>query len=140
MTGPGSIVGSFFERMQARAWDAAAEPISPTAEIEFTATGERFDGAGFMRMNRDYPEGWTLSVEEILAEGDRVAAQVRVTQDGRTFRCVGFYTVRGGVIVSGVENWLTEGADEPPAWRLSYGGGTPCRADALEAPGPPSGG
>lgn len=121
MTGPGSIVRSLFERMQARAWDAAAELISPTAEIEFTATGERFDGAGFLRMNRDYPEGWKLTIEEILADGDRVAAQVRVAQDGRAFRCAGFYTVRGGVIVSGVEHWLTEGADEPPAWRLSYG-------------------
>lgn len=120
MTGAGSIVRSFFERMQSRAWDAAAELISPTAEIAYTATGERFDGAGFLRMNREYPEGWTLSVEEILAEGDRVAAQVKVTQDGRTFRCAGFYTVCDGLIVSGVENWLTEGADEPPAWRLSY--------------------
>lgn len=111
---------TFFERMQERAWDAAAELVSGAAQIRFSETGERFDGDGFLRMNRDYPEGWSLRVVDVIADGDRVAAQVRVEQDGTNFWCAGFYTVRDGAIVAGVEHWVTEGATAPPAWRRPY--------------------
>jgi hypothetical protein len=43
----GDVVRAFFERMEARDWDAAAACLAPDVHIEWTATGERFDGAAF---------------------------------------------------------------------------------------------
>ncbi len=112
--------------MEARSWDTAGELLSPSLRIEFTATGEVFDGESFLAMNRAYPEGWSIEVVETVAEGegegegDRVAAQVRVQQGGNTFWCAGFYEIADGLIESGVEHWVTERSESPPAWRRKF--------------------
>ncbi len=120
MRGPGQVVRAFFERMQARDWEAAERLLSPTARIEFTETGERFEGADFVAMNAAYPEGWSIEVVETLTEGERVAAQVRVVQGATVFWCAGFYSVAEGAITSGVEHWVTERSQPSPAWRERY--------------------
>ncbi len=94
--------------------------LSPAVRIEFTETGERFDGPNFLAMNRAYPEGWTIDVVETVGSGDRVAAQVRVDQGDTTFWCAGFYTVVDGVIRDGVEHWVTAGSETPPEWRAEF--------------------
>lgn len=120
MTDPGTVVREFFERMQARDWDGAGRMLAPDLHIQFTETGERFDGDRFLAMNRAYPEGWSIDVVETIGQGTRVAAQVRVTQGDLVFWCAGFYDVADGVIASGVEHWVTEGAETPPAWRQPF--------------------
>lgn len=117
---PADIVRAFFERMQARDWDGAGRLLSPTLRIDFTETGERFDGSNFLAMNRAYPEGWTIDVVETIATGERVAAQVRVDHGDTTFWCAGFYTVREGRIADGTEHWVTAGSEDPPAWRAEF--------------------
>ncbi len=118
--GNDDIVRSFFERMQARDWDAAGTLLSPTIRVDYTETGERFDGPNFLAMNRAYPEGWTIDVVETVGAGERVAAQVRVDQGDTTFWCAGFYSVRDGQIVGGTEHWVTAGSEAPPAWRSEF--------------------
>lgn len=117
---PAGIVRRFFESMQERDWDAAEACLSPTIRIEFTETGEVFDGPNFLGMNRAYPDGWTIEVVEVIAVDDRVAAQVRVDLPPETFWCAGFYTVTGGVILDGVEHWVTAGSATPPGWRAPF--------------------
>lgn len=114
------MVRSFFELMEARDWDGAGALLAPDLHIEFTETGERFDGPNFLAMNRAYPEGWSITVVETIAAGDRVAAQVRVGLGDTTFWCAGFYLVDGPVIASGVEHWVTQGSAPPPEWRRPY--------------------
>ncbi|MDH4279703.1 MAG: hypothetical protein OEZ14_03085 [Acidimicrobiia bacterium] len=91
--------------------------------IEFTETGEQFDGPNFLAMNRAYPEGWSIEVVEAIDSADdpgRVAAQVRVEHGADTFWCAGFYTVLDGRIVDGVEHWVTERSQAPPDWRRPF--------------------
>ena len=106
--------------MEARDWESAAELLYPELHIEFTETGEVFEGGNFLAMNRAYPEGWSIEVVETIAQGCRVAAQVRVQQDATTFWCAGFYEVADDVIRSGVEHWVTERSETPPVWRQEY--------------------
>ena len=106
--------------MEARDWDGAGQLLSPKLHVEFTETGERFDGGNFLAMNRAYPEGWRIEVVETVTDGDRVAAQVRVDHGEVTFWCAGFYRVAGGMIESGVEHWVTERSQPPPAWRQPF--------------------
>lgn len=117
---PDLVVRRFFELMQARDWDAAGNLLSPDLHIGFTATGEQFDGSNFLAMNRAYPEGWSIDVIETIPDGDRVAAQIRVTHGDDVFWCAGFYTIRSGTITDGVEHWVTEHADTPPIWRRPF--------------------
>lgn len=114
------VVRSFFERMEARDWAGAGELIAPDVRIDYSATNERFDGSNFLAMNRAYPEGWSIEVVETVSAGERAAVQVRVDHGDETFWCAGFYTVNDGVIAGGTEHWVTEGAEEPPAWRQQY--------------------
>lgn len=117
---PDDVVSEFFVRIEARDWTGAAELLAPDVHVEFTATGERFDGPNYLAMNEAYPEGWTITVHETLSSGDRVAAQISVDQDGQRFWCAGFYTVGDGLIATGIEHWVTEGADPAPEWRARY--------------------
>ncbi|MDH3302925.1 MAG: nuclear transport factor 2 family protein [Acidimicrobiia bacterium] len=130
MKEPAETVRTFFERMEARDWEGAAELLSPTIHIEFTETGEYFDGPNFLAMNRAYPEGWTIEVVETVGGNipagspahspTRVVAQVRVTHGDDTFWCAGFYTVVDGRITDGVEHWVTERLQPPPEWRRRF--------------------
>lgn len=117
---PGAVVRSFFEAMEARDWSAAGERLSPSIRIDFTETGERFDGPNFLAMNEAYPEGWAIEVIETVCQGNRVAAQIKVSHEDVVFWCGGFYSVADGVITSGVEHWLTERAHPAPEWRVPY--------------------
>lgn len=106
--------------METRDWRGAGQLLSPTVHIEFSETGERFDGANFLAMNQAYPDGWSIEVIETLANKDRVAAQVRVVQGERTFWCAGFYRVSDGVITSGTEHWVDEDSGLAPEWRKQF--------------------
>ncbi len=120
MADSATVVREFFELMEARRWDDAEARVAADADIRFTETGERFRGTGFVAMNRAYPDGWTIDVVEVLAVGDRVAAQVRVALPPDVFWCAGFYSVDDGQIVNGVEHWVTEGSAAPPDWRQPF--------------------
>ncbi|MDH3295706.1 MAG: nuclear transport factor 2 family protein, partial [Acidimicrobiia bacterium] len=117
---PATVVRRFFELMEERDWDGAGELLAADVRIDFSATGERFDGPNFLAMNRAYPEGWRIDVIDVIADGNRVAAQVIVDHGDRRFWCAGFYAVDTGRIRSGIEHWVTEAADDPPAWRDRY--------------------
>lgn len=120
MLDPGAVVRSFFEAMQARRWDEAGSRLSPDLRVWWPATDEHFRGSRFIEMQRAYPEGWSITVEEVLADGGRVAARVRVAQDDKHFWCFGWYEVAGKTITDIVELWGTEAAESPPKWRLRF--------------------
>lgn len=117
---PTALVRGFFEAMERRDWDGASRLLSPSVVIDYTETGERFEGPNFLAMNQAYPQGWSIDVVEVLGSGDRVAAQVRVTHEPNVFWCAGFYRVADGQIAEGVEHWVTAGSFDPPAWRHQF--------------------
>jgi hypothetical protein len=117
---PATVVRGLFESMQARAWDAARALVDETATIHWPVTQERFDGDAYVEMNRSYPDGWTITICDVLAADDRVAARVRVDHGDDLFWCAGYYTVTDGRIADGVELWCTEGSEPAPAWRAPF--------------------
>ena len=113
------VVRAFLESMEARNWEGAGARLSPDVEIEWPASGEVFVGPAFLAMQRAYPEGWHIRVLEVAGD-ERVAARVRVDDDGDIHLCAAFYDVDGGRITAGVEHWVTVGEAVPPAWRSAY--------------------
>src|SRR5215510_11995016 len=72
--GASRVVRAFFEAMQNRDWAAAEALVAGELSVWWPVTLERFEGRAFVAMNRAYPEGWSISVREVIEDGDQVAA------------------------------------------------------------------
>jgi ketosteroid isomerase-like protein len=110
--------------MQARDWAGVHALLAPGVVLEYTATGERFEGAdAVVAINREYPEGWSIDLLRVVAGPDAatVVSEVQVAQDGvGTFAAASFWQVDDGVITAGREYWVMCAGEEPPTWRDRY--------------------
>lgn len=119
---PAQIVEKLWDRIQARDWAGAGELLDEDLVVEWPVSRERIVGRdNFVRINAEYPEGWSIHVLRILADGDTVVSEVEVPQENAAvFRSVALWTVRDGRIVAGREYWTAFGADPAPQWRAEY--------------------
>ena len=107
--------------MQANDFAAAAESMSPDALVEWPQSGERIHGReNFIAVNANYPAAgrWNFEVERLVASGDEVVSDVRVTDGVLRARVITFSTVRRGLIVGQVEYWPESFAAAP--WRAAW--------------------
>lgn len=116
---PSKVVHGLWERMQARDWAGVGELLAPDVVVEWPVSGERIVGRdNYVRVNAEYPEGWSVRVLRIVAAGGEVVSEVEVPH--RTMgvhRVASFWTVRSGRIVAGREYWSELGSDPSPEWR-----------------------
>lgn len=78
-------------------------------------------GKNFVAVNREYPEGWSIRILRIVADGEDVVSEVEVPHvEMGVFRAASFWKVRDGVILQGREYWTSVGGDPAPAWRAGY--------------------
>jgi ketosteroid isomerase-like protein len=117
---PTEVVRALWERMQARDWDGARATLADGFTCDYPETGESFQADGYIAMNRAYPGDWTILVDEVLAEGNRVVARIRVPLGDQLFHCLSFADVEDGRIASSTEFWLTDRAIAPPDWRAPF--------------------
>ena len=74
-----------------------------------------------MEFNRSYPEGWSIEVLRIVAEGSTVVTEVRVPHPTvGPYYALSFYEVDGDRITSGREYWVMEAYEEPAAQRARW--------------------
>jgi len=117
----GEVVRGFQEALQARDWARARLLLHDDLVVDYPHTGERFVGGdAFLAMNRAFPEGWTISVQQVIDDGERVAAEVRVEQDGSVFWSASFAVVHDGRIAHLTDYWVTERSEQPPGWRAAF--------------------
>ncbi len=117
-------------------WQAIAEQdearlsrfFTADAEIFWPNTGERFDLAGYLRANCDYPGQWSGAVERVAPDGSYSVARVW-SPEGVTARAVTFYQWRNGRIVQMVEYWGD--VAPPPEWRRPEAQAEPVRPEPL---------
>lgn len=119
---PADVVRTFWERMAVRDWEGVRAVLSPEVVVDWVETAERFTGPdAVVRVNAEYPEGWSIEVLRIVADGDVVVAEVEVPhRDVGVFRVAALMTVAGGLITRSVEYWNHVGGAEPPAWRAGW--------------------
>jgi ketosteroid isomerase-like protein len=119
---PADVVHALWDRIQARDWTGVADLVAEDAVVEWPVSAERIVGRdNYVAVNREYPEGWSINVLGVVADGDQVVSEVEVPHvDLGTFRVASFWTVSGNRIVRGTEYWTSVGADEAPRWRAGY--------------------
>ena len=114
---PLGVVRTLWSHFQARDWAAARALLHDDLCVDWWASGERIQGAvTFIRLQAEYPEGWTLHLLGLSALADgRVLSQVRVAHPPGQFLAQSLMRVRDGRIAHGEEWWAT--CEEPPPWR-----------------------
>ncbi|MFF3126620.1 nuclear transport factor 2 family protein [Streptomyces sp. NPDC057908] len=66
------VIEALWDRIQARDWAAVAGLVAEDAVIEWPVSGERIVGnKNFVAVNSSYPEGWSIRVLRIVADGKR---------------------------------------------------------------------
>jgi ketosteroid isomerase-like protein len=116
------VVRALWERMQARDWDAAGQLLAEDVVVDWPQTRERIRGReNVIAVNRNYPEGWSIRVLNVLHDGERAASEVAVDHvDHGTFHAASFYKVADGQIVHATDYWVDPPGEDPPAWRAQW--------------------
>lgn len=119
---PSEIVHELWKRMQERDWAGVGALLAEDAVVEWPVSGERIAGReNYVRINAEYPEGWSIRVLRVVASGGEVVSEVEVPHETMgVHRVASFWTVREDLIVAGREYWSELGADCSPAWRAPY--------------------
>ena len=115
------IVERFWAAMQTNDFQAAGEFLHDDYVLEWPQSGERIRGrTNFVALNTNYPAygRWEFTIHRILAEGDEVVSDVKVTDGTIVGRAITFSTIRNGKIIYQIEFWPDP--SEPPAWREEW--------------------
>ncbi len=76
---PGEVVAELWRRIQARDWSGVGELLAEDFVLEWPHDLVRLRGrANFVEFNRSYPEGWSIEVLRVVAQGNTVVSEVRV--------------------------------------------------------------
>ena len=119
---PSEVVAQLWVRVQARDWVGVGELLAEDFVLEWPQDLVRLRGhANFVDFNRSYPEGWSIEVLRIVAQGSTVVSEVRVPHPtvGPHY-ALSFYEVAGGRITSCREYWVMEAYEEPAAERARW--------------------
>ncbi|MFC7878458.1 nuclear transport factor 2 family protein [Isoptericola sp. NPDC057391] len=79
MTTAAQLLLSLSARIDAQDWDGLSALLAPDFRARYVHTGETFDKAGFVRLNRDYPGSWRFEHEDVVDGGDRGVLRARVS-------------------------------------------------------------
>ena len=119
---PREVVAQLWVRIEARDWVGVGELLADDFILEWPHDLVRLRGAAnFVDFNRGYPEGWSIDVRQIVAQGSTVASEVRVPHPtvGPHY-ALSFFKVKDGRITSCREYWVREAFEQPTAERSRW--------------------
>ena len=104
------VVVQFWSRIQAGDWVGVRELPADDFVLEWPHDQVRIRGrANFVDFNRSYPEGWSIEVLRIVAEGSTVVSEVRVPHPTvGPYYALSFFEVDERRITSTREYWVAE--------------------------------
>ena len=108
----GEIVRELWRGIQARDWDGVGALLHEDVVCEWPHSRERIHGAqNWLAVNRDFPEGWSIEVREVVGDGRRAVSYVRVPHpDLGTSHAASFFELdETGKILRMTELWVDEG-------------------------------
>jgi ketosteroid isomerase-like protein len=118
------VVAELWRRIQARDWPSVLELLAADFVLEWPYELVRISGPqNFVEFNRNYPEGWSIEVLRIVADGKIAVSEVRVPHPtvGPHY-ALSFFEVEGGRIARGREYWVAESYVEPAGERARWFG------------------
>jgi len=119
---PADVVEQLWSRTQSRDWDGVGALLAEDFLLEWPHDLVRLRGrANFVEFNRTYPEGWSIEVLRIVAQGNTVVSEVRVPHATLgPFYALSFFEVDGDQIASCREYWVPEVYEKPSGERARW--------------------
>lgn len=114
MTSPtaGAALTRLAEAIDAQDWDRLESLLAPGFTARYSHTGEVFDAAGFVALNRDYPGRWRFEREVVVDGGVEGALRARVTdatgESDETHYVASFGAVDAAGLLSSLEEVWAE--------------------------------
>lgn len=108
------LLSELWDLIDSQQWDRIFGVLDPAVRISYVHTGEELDAASYVRLNREYPGSWRISVTEIVGDGQRAACRARVSDGQEAYWVASFATTRDGRITELTEVWTEEGQTPPP--------------------------
>lgn len=119
---PTEVVAELWGRIQARDWARVGELLAEDFILDWPQERLRLRGrTTFVEFNRSYPEGWSIEVLRIVAQGATVVSEVHVPHPtvGPHF-ALSFFELEKARITSCREYWVEEGQAELTAERARW--------------------
>jgi ketosteroid isomerase-like protein len=112
---PSEVVAQLWRRIQARDWDSVGELLAEDFVLEWPHDLVRIRGrTNFVDFERSYPEGWSIEVLRVVAEGSTVVSEVRVPHPTvGPYYVLSFFEVEDGRLTRGREYWVEERFELP---------------------------
>lgn len=105
---PQDVVLAFWQCMHSNDFLAASDWLADEFECFLPQSGETIRGGwNYAMVNIHFPSfgPWSFEIESLLADGERVVSDVKITDGIQEARLVTFSTVRDERIVRQVEYW-----------------------------------
>lgn len=113
----GTLLMRFADAIDAQEWETLASLLAPGFRASYAHTGEIFDRAGFVAVNRNYPGDWRFEREQVVDAGDEAVLRARVSDATGTSDEVHvvatFGSANDGVLTSITEVWAQVTAADP---------------------------
>jgi ketosteroid isomerase-like protein len=119
---PGQIVAELWSRIQARDWPGVRALLADDFLLEWPHDLILIRGPeNYVELNRNYPEGWSIEVLRVVADGNSVVSEVRVPHPTvGPYYALSFFEVEDGRITRGREYWVAESYEEPALERARW--------------------
>jgi ketosteroid isomerase-like protein len=119
---PSELVAQLWARIEARDWDGVGELLAEDFVLEWPHDLVRLRGRdNYVEFNRTYPEGWSIEVLRVVAQGSTAVSEVRVPHATLgPFYALSFFEVDADRIRSAREYWVPERYEEPAADRTRW--------------------
>jgi hypothetical protein len=116
------VAGEFWRRIEARDWNGLGELLAEDFIVEWPNARLRIRGrANFVGFNRTYPEGWSIEVLRIVADGNTAVSEVRVPHpEIGPHYALSFLEIEAGLAKRGREYWVEERSEEPNPERARW--------------------
>ncbi len=83
MTDTRKVVEAFWACANSRDWDGFGALLADDVLYEIPQTRERVRGReAYVRFNAAYPEGWSVTIERLVADGDQAVTWINFIVDG----------------------------------------------------------
>jgi hypothetical protein len=117
-----ALVEELWRRMQAREWAELAELLAEDFVLQWPHARLQLHGrTNFVEFNRNYPEGWSIEVVRIVADGNTAVSEVRVPHPAvGTFYALSFFESDGERLTRAREYWVEERAEEVAVERAKW--------------------
>jgi hypothetical protein len=106
-----NAVERLWRALKARNWHSALAQLHPGADIAWPHTGQRFTSREeYVTYWRLLPGERSVTVQEVITEGNLVAVRAVVADEEGAWHCGGFYELREARIAVGTELWVPDKA------------------------------